>query len=166
MFPFIIQLPQLLTRCAIQLAIWPHHAGEAVPPLVEPEPAIHCWHVFCSVVALPHIIAPVIRPLCSCWPIQLVIVVHQAVLGDPLPRVGAELPDHCWHDCCTDVNCTDANCWLAALAVDVESLPRKTTMPTARATSVVATRPIASHVLRRRALGWGGVAVGMVCIVF
>ena len=95
MFPFIIQLPQLLTRCAIQLAIWPHHAEEAVPPLVEPEPAIHCWHVVCSVVALPHIIAPVIRPFRSCWPIQSVIVVHQAALGEPFPRVVAELPDHC-----------------------------------------------------------------------
>src|SRR5665213_2182854 len=91
MFPFIIQLPQLETCCAIQLAISPHHAGEAVPPLVEPEPAaIHCWHVACSVVALPHIVAPVIRWLRSCWPIQSVMVVHQAALGEPCPRVGAE----------------------------------------------------------------------------
>jgi hypothetical protein len=64
MFPLIIQLPQSPTCCAIQLAIWPHHAGEAVPPLVETElAAIHCWHVVCSVVALPHIIAPVMRSL-------------------------------------------------------------------------------------------------------
>ena len=95
MFPFIIQLPQSPTCCAIQLAIWPHHAEEPVPPLVAPEPAIHCWHVVCSVVALPHIIAPVMLPSRNCWPIQSVIAVHQAEVGEPLPSVGAELPDHC-----------------------------------------------------------------------
>jgi hypothetical protein len=168
MFPFIIQLPQVPTCCAIQLAIWPHHAGEAGPPLVEPEPSvIHCWHVVCSAEALPHIVAPVICPLRSCWPIQSVIAEHQAVLGEPLPRVGAELPDHCWQDCCTDVSCADANCWLAAVPVEDELLPRKTTIPTPRATSKIATRPAASsHVLERLALRWGGVVVGIVCIVF
>jgi hypothetical protein len=78
--------------------------------------------------------------------------VHQAELGEPLPKVDAELPTHCAHDCCTDVNCADAN-WLGAVRVEEELLLRKSTMPTPTATSIIAARPTASSdVLRPRAL--------------
>src|ERR1035437_4494480 len=56
------------------------------------------------VVALPHIIGPVVCPFRSCWSIQLAIL-EQAALAELVPRLVAEFPDHSEQTRCTDASC-------------------------------------------------------------
>ena len=77
MFPLIIQWPQLPMCCSIQPTISSHHAGEAVPEIMEREfVSIHVRHVAAMAEVLPHIMGAVIRPLRSCWLIPLSALVR------------------------------------------------------------------------------------------
>jgi hypothetical protein len=77
--------------CSIQLTISSHQLGDAELEMETRESVpSHFRQVAPIVVALPHIIEPVIRPLCSCSVIQSAIVV-QATLAELAPRLGAEL---------------------------------------------------------------------------
>jgi len=92
---------------------------------------IHCRQTESMVVALPHIIGPVVCPLWSSWPIQSAIVEH-AALAELVPRLVAEFPDHSEQTRCTDASC----CW----SVTPELPPLMKMTPTMISTRIA--RPI------------------------
>ena len=139
-FPFIIQSSQLPMCRSIQLTMSSHQPGEAVVEIKARESVpIHCRQTESIVVALPHIIGPVICPFWSCWPIQSAIVEH-AALAELVPRLAAEFPDHSLQTRCTDASC----CWSVTPEL---SLLKKMTPTT---TSTTTARPIGmSHMAWR-----------------
>src|ERR1035437_2177641 len=94
------------------------------------------------VVALPHIIGPVVCPFRSCWSIQLAIL-EQAALAELLPRLVAEFPDHSEQTRCTDASCG----W----SVTPELPPLKITSPTMMRAATA--NPIGMSQMARRLTG-------------
>lgn len=77
----------------IQETMSSHQVWALVPETPAVPVAIHWRHVSRIVVALAHIIGPVVRAPRNCWVIQSDIAVHAARLVVPWAEE-AELPDH------------------------------------------------------------------------